>query len=105
MGTYTDLFQEKVKPTQAEPHRPEVSEPSERIYRPVRPERSVRKTQKAVETVKPHKREIRRHSFEIYKDQVGKLHELRVRIMKSGELKSLSAMVREAIDEYLQKQK
>jgi hypothetical protein len=106
MGTYSDLLQENIKPAQEEPPKqPKGSERPERIERSVRPERGVRVTPETVETTKLQRREIKRHSFEIYKDQVTGLQELRVTMMKSGELKSMSAMVREAIDEYLKKQK
>lgn len=105
MGTYSDLLEENKKPKQEESQKqPSVSERPERVERSVRPERPVRVDQKPVETAKPQRREIRRHSFEIYKDQVTGLQELRVTMMKRGELKSMSAMVREALDEYLKKQ-
>lgn len=68
-------------------------EETERPERVERPERPVRK----------EKRETRRHSFEFYRDQVDTLHELRLKSMKRGELKSLSAMVREAVDEYVRR--
>lgn len=107
MGTYSDLLQENTKPVQAESQKKvEVSERPERVERSVRPdrlERPLRVTPKPVETAKPERREIRRHSFEIYRDQVASLQELRLTLMKSGELKSMSAMVREAIDAYLKK--
>ena len=67
----------------------------ERPDGPVGPERSVR--------VETKRREIKRHSFEVYRDQVIKLTERKTEIMKTGELKSMSAMVREAIDNYLEK--
>lgn len=105
MGTYSDLLQKEIKPPPKEPqNQVEISERLERVERSVRSERPVRVTQKPVETAKSERREIRRHSFEIYKDQVASLQELRVTLMKSGELKSMSAMVREAIDAYLKKQ-
>ena len=69
------------------------TELSVRDERPERPVRPVRETPK---------RETKRHAFEIYKDQLESLHELRLALMKSGELKSLSAMVREAFDNYIQ---
>ena len=50
------------------------------------------------------KREVRRHSFEFYRDQLDQLENLKIKYMKAGELKSKSAMVREALDEYLSKQ-
>jgi hypothetical protein len=105
MGTYSDLLQENIKPAQEElPKQPKGSQRPERVERSVRPERPVRVIQEPGETAKPQRREIRRHSFEIYKDQVTGLQELRVTMMKRGELKSMSAMVREAIDAYLKKQ-
>ena len=70
---------------------------SERAERPERsdvPERTVR--------VLTKKREIRRHSFEVYSDQVLKLSQLKTEYMMTGELKSMSAMVREAIDKYFE---
>lgn len=104
MGTYNDLLQGNTKPAPVEPQQPTVvSERPERVERTVRPERTVRVTPKPAERAKPEKREIKRHSFEIYKDQVTSLQELRVTLMKEGELKSMSAMVREAIDAYLKK--
>jgi hypothetical protein len=51
----------------------------------------------------PHKREIKRHAFEIYKDQVERLQELKVAKMKTGQLRSMSDMVREALDNFLNK--
>jgi|APSaa5957512576_1039674.scaffolds.fasta_scaffold152347_1 hypothetical protein len=66
---------------------------------PERPDGPVRPVR-----VEPAKREIRRHSFELYRDQVLKLAERKTEIMKTGEIKSMSAMVREAIDEFLEKE-
>lgn len=113
MGTYADLLQGNIKPKEKESQEKsshgERYDGIERAERPVRteePERSVRVLQKPTETLaKPQKREIRRHSFEIFIDQVTGLQEMRIRRMKEGELKSMSSMVREALDEYIQKQK
>ena len=44
---------------------------------------------------------IRRHSYEIYEDQVLSLQKMKLEFMMQGELKSMSSMVREALDEYL----
>ena len=74
-----------------------ISEKPERVERPERsdvPERHVR--------VQSKKREIRRHSFEIYRDQVLKLSQLKTEHMMTGEMKSMSSMVREAIDNYFE---
>lgn len=84
----------------------EHGERSDGPERAERPERNVRVLQKPTETLtKPQRREIRRHSFEIFIDQVTSFQEMRIRRMKEGELKSMSSMVREALDEYIQKQK
>ena len=83
----------KPKPKTGITNKPESLEKPVRSERPVVPERAVR--------VSIKKREIRRHSFEIYRDQVLKLSQLKTEIMMTGELKSMSAMVREAIDTYL----
>jgi hypothetical protein len=52
------------------------------------------------------KREIkRRHPFDVYKDQLKALNKLALEEKEQGLLGSQSAMVREAIDDYLQKRK
>ena len=47
------------------------------------------------------KREIKRHAFEFYRDQLPKLKQLKAEFMIKGTDKSMSAMVREAVDEYI----
>jgi hypothetical protein len=58
----------------------------------------------APSTVRPNgKRIITRNSFEIYEDQMDSLRKLSFQEKLKGRLGSMSNMVREAIDEYLQK--
>lgn len=64
----------------------------------------VRDDYRYIPSQQPYKREIRRHSFEIYKDQVERLQDLKVAMMKTGRLRSMSDMVREALDNFLKKQ-
>ncbi len=49
------------------------------------------------------KRIITRNSFEIYEDQMDSLRELSFQDKRQGKLGSMSAMVRDAIDEYLKR--
>ena len=49
------------------------------------------------------KRIITRNSFEIYEDQMGSLRTLSYQEKMEGKLGSMSGMVREAIDNYLQR--
>jgi hypothetical protein len=54
--------------------------------------------------VRPNgKRIITRNAFEIYEDQMDTLRKLSLEEKMNGKLGSMSAMVREAIDTYLQK--
>lgn len=57
----------------------------------------------AVPPVRPAKRIRRRHPFDIYEDQLECLKELKTRAMRRGEETSMSRMVREALDAYLDK--
>ena len=89
---------------------------TERPVRPVHPERStgsrhslpnkrrVRDDYRYTPAKQPSKREVKRHAFEIYKDQVERLQELKVATMRMGHLRSMSDMVREALDNFLKKQ-
>jgi len=56
-----------------------------------------------VPPVRPAKRIRRRHPFDIYEDQLECLKELKTRAMRRGEEASMSRMVREALDAYLDK--
>src|SRR5918992_2190896 len=49
------------------------------------------------------KRTITRNAFEIYEDQMDRLRKLSLKEKMNGKLGSMSAMVREAIDAYLQR--
>ena len=52
------------------------------------------------------KREIKtRHPFDIYKDQLERLKKLSLQAQMRGEVGSMSAMVREALDNYLKDKK
>ena len=66
-----------------------------REVRDVRDERGVRIVKK---------RERKRHPFDIYRDQLEKLQQMKTKhMMSTGEMKSMSEMVREALDHYIQK--
>ena len=67
--------------------------------KPPEPERS---NARPPERVKG-KRIITRNSFETYEDQMDSLRRLAYREKMEGKIGSMSAMVREAIDEYLEK--
>jgi hypothetical protein len=73
-----------------------TSERPVRVDDPVRPVRDVLPE-------RPIRREIRRHSFEFYRDQIERLQEIKIAYMRSGEMKSMSAIVREAVDDYLKR--
>ena len=75
-----------------ESERPERDERSVRVQRGERPERS-------------QPRVIRRRSFDIYIDQHNRLVELKKEAMYRGEERGLAKMVREALDDYLAKEK
>src|SRR4051794_3466640 len=63
------------------------------------PERSNART-----PVRPNgKRIITRNSFEVYEDQMDSLRERSFQEKRQGKLGSMSAMVREAIDEFIKK--
>ena len=48
------------------------------------------------------KRERKRHPFDIYQDQLEKLQQMKSDyMMKTGKMKSMSEMVREALDNYI----
>jgi hypothetical protein len=84
--------------------RPEPSpSPNVRAVRPVRvPDQPAKKNipSPTPSNTKP-KREIKRHAFEFYRDQIPKLNQLKAEFMVNGSDKSMSAMVREAVDDYI----
>ena len=57
-----------------------------------------------VPPVRPTKRVLKHHPFDIYIDQLERLKELKLQAMRRGEEASMSRMVREALDAYLKKQ-
>lgn len=59
-----------------------------------------RTTERANDRTAGSKRTTKRHSFEIFTDQLTSLKELQARSILTGQEKSLSAMVREALDHY-----
>jgi hypothetical protein len=51
----------------------------------------------------PVKREKKRHPFDIYRDQLESLHRMKNEYgIQNGEIRTMSAMVREALDQYIQ---
>jgi hypothetical protein len=77
--------------------RPEQLQPTDRLLEPDRGDR--------VPPDSPmRKRKIKsRHSFDVYEDQVEKLQRLALDDRMRGGAGSMSAMVREAIDDYISK--
>jgi hypothetical protein len=52
----------------------------------------------------PTKRERKRHPFDIYHDQLEQLQQMKTaHMMRAGEMRSMSEMVREALDDYITK--
>ena len=83
--------------------RPQTKESNNEKEESVRPVREVRNV-RDVRT--PTKRERKRHPFDIYKDQLEKLQQMKTdNMMKTGEILSMSEMVRNALDEYIIKNK
>ena len=78
----------------------------EREERPVQEERAVtevRSVRLERNAHPPTKRERKRHPFDIYRDQYETLLKLKsAYMMETGEMKSMSEMVREALDNYLE---
>jgi hypothetical protein len=78
---------------------PQVLPPSPDRQAPDAPERA-----NAPTVVRANgKRIITRNSFEIFEDQMDSLRERSFQDKRQGKLGSMSAMVRDAIDEYLRK--
>jgi hypothetical protein len=121
--TFTELMALDKKPDQTKPVAgqplPDSTIAKDKTERPVRParterstgsegsartERPVRDDYRYIPSEQPYKREIKRHAFEIYKDQIERLQELKVATMKTGQLRSMSDMVREALDDFIKKQ-
>ncbi len=94
----TDPAHSSPRPT-VRPERPERFQRPERVA-------AERAPKKSVPTPAPselaQKREIKRHSFEFYRDQLPHLKRLKAEFMIRGADKSMSAMVREAVDTYIE---
>ena len=60
-------------------------------------------TVRDVRSGRNEKRETKRHPFDIYRDQLESLQEMKLASMRSGSLKSMSEMVRAALDAYIEK--
>ena len=86
------------QPVRDEPKPPEVIIPA------IEPKQQVYERANAPTGQRPNgKRIITRNSFEIYEDQMGSLRKISYQEKMEGKLGSMSGMVREAIDNYLQK--
>src|SRR4051794_30988818 len=101
MGRYDILLQqEEVKIEQTPPEPRKLSQETPKVQSdrdlPVRP------NARTIE--RPNgKRIITRNSFEIYEDQMDDLRESAFQDKRQGKIGSMSAMVRDAIDQYLRR--
>jgi hypothetical protein len=100
------FFPSKKTPS-VSPTRPPVGDepkPPEVIIPTIEPKQLIPARANAPTDQRPNgKRIITRNSFEIYEDQMGSLRTLSYQEKMEGKLGSMSGMVREAIDNYLQK--
>jgi len=90
LGSPLDNFPAIQKPQQQSPQQQKQEVSSERANAPTPERRSVRRI-------------ITRNSFEIYEDQMDALRRYSFEEKLRGDMGSMSKMVREAIDIYLQK--
>lgn len=100
------FFPSSKKPTVSPTPPSMAEEPKTRVDdRPtIEPKPTLRERANARTTVRPNgKRIITRNAFEIYEDQMISLRTLSFQEKMEGKLGSMSNMVREAIDVYLQK--
>jgi hypothetical protein len=67
-------------------------------------ESQVRTSVRVFDRSTPPRRSIKRHSFEIYEDQLATLKRLKGEAMLKDQDFSMSAMVRDALDKYFQEQ-
>jgi hypothetical protein len=78
--------------------------PEKTVSQEEQPNQPIPERANARTPVRPNgKRIITRNAFEIYEDQMDRLRKLSLEEKMNGKLGSMSAMVREAIDSYLQK--
>ena len=69
---------------------------------PVRSVRDVRNVRGVRGVRLPTKRERKRHPFDIYRDQLESLQRMKNEFgIQNGEIRTMSAMVREALDQYI----
>ena len=73
----------------------------ERIVTPPLPEGTPVRGVPPEPPVRPVRRHVRRHAFDIYDDQLDSLRKLAMTERISGGLGSMSQMVREALDRYI----
>jgi len=99
----------KPKPTPLPEQAPTAQQPNQEVpdrlpaRTPVRPNGAAHRLPSPSEAFK---REIKpRHPFDIYQDQLDLLRKLSLRDKMKGEIGSMSAMVREALDTYLKDKK
>lgn len=86
--------------------RPQTTDLDNEKVESVRPVREVRNVRNVRDVHTPTKRERKRHPFDIYRDQLEKLQQMKtVYMMKTGEMLSMSEMVRDALDDYINKNK
>ena len=82
------------------------SQEENQIVQENQPNKEVDERGNARTPVRPNgKRIITRNSFEIYEDQMDSLRKLSLQEKMEGKLGSMSQMMREAIDDYLNKRK
>jgi hypothetical protein len=83
--------------------RPEQIQPADQLPAPDHPAR-VDRVDRGVPAAQPKKRRIKpRHSLDLYEDQVETLQQLALEDRMRGGQGSMSAMAREALDEYIAK--
>lgn len=82
------------QPQAAEPGAPQITRTDGTIQRTAQP--SERTLAKPIP-----QRDTKRHPFEIYRDQLERLQHLKARAMLRGQTRTLSEMVRAALDAYL----
>lgn len=76
---------------------------AERLPKPVHPGLPDRPDREALAPPTTRRKIKSRHSFDVYEDQVEELQQLALEDRMRGGAGSMSAMVREAIDEYIAK--
>ncbi len=84
---------------------PKQSQPADGMQEPVRPGLPGRPVQDVLSAVPGRRRIKPRHGFDVYEDQVEELKKLALEDRMRGGAGSMSAMAREAIDDYLAKVK